>query len=195
MSSSFFNREAASQAVEALLCALGFDPAVTPHLQQTPQRVAAAWIDDLLNGYSVDVVQLLQRESITTSLSSSADLVVLRDVDTTIICPHHLMPALGTATVAYVPSTRLVGLGALARLVDAFAHRLTLQEDVGRNVVDSLQGALETQGAFCRLRLRHSCLCARGERKQGWVETVSALGCLAPGGTYATMSPLLYSAS
>jgi len=166
----------AVQALGAFLRALGFDPDTVPHLQNTPQRVTDAWRHELLDGYTVDIARLLLEGSFASPPSPHDDWVELSEVDTFLMCPHHLLPAWGTASVAYVPQGRLVGIGILARLIDAYAHRLTLQEEVGRNVVDAIMTHLEAKAARCELRLRHSCLSCRGERKQATVRTVATAG-------------------
>jgi GTP cyclohydrolase IA len=179
------DRDRAARAIEEFLSALGHDPAADPELRDTPGRVAEAWIDDLLSGERVDVMALLAAESFEAPPSQTGSIVVLRDMIATTVCPHHLLPALGTATVAYVPGARVAGLGTLARVVDALSHRLTLQETIGQLVVDALSDGLGATGAACVLRLRHSCLSARGERKDAVVETLATSGVLAPGGTHA----------
>jgi GTP cyclohydrolase I len=110
-------------------------------------------------------------------LPGTTHIVVLRDVPVATTCPHHLMPAIGTGTIAFAPRQRLIGLGILAELLDAFAHRLTLQEQIGESVVLVLLAELEPRWAACHLALQHGCLSARGERKQGAVaETLAFAG-------------------
>jgi GTP cyclohydrolase I len=101
----------------------------------------------------------------------------LRDVAITTMCPHHLMPAFGKGTVAYAPHGKLVGLGFMAELLDAFAHRLILQEEIGERVAATLADELGARWVACRLVLSHTCVTARGERKHGaTAETVAFLG-------------------
>ena len=101
----------------------------------------------------------------------------MRDVPVVTTCPHHLMPSTGLATVAFAPEEHLVGIGAIARTVDAFARRLALQEQIGENVVAALQKHLAPRWAACRLVLSHSCMVARGERTHGArLETLALAG-------------------
>ena len=87
------------------------------------------------------------------------------------------LPAQGTALVAYWPGEKVLGLGTLAHLVNALARRLTLQERIGREVVDALMNHAGARGAYCRLALTHSCLTARGARQsQATVQTVATAG-------------------
>jgi GTP cyclohydrolase I len=158
------DRKAAAQAIDAFLRAIGRDPASDPELVGTGERVAVEFIDELCDGYAVDPVALLRAHRIETT---SGDLVVMRDVFVTTTCPHHLMPAKGVATIAFAPTSAIVGLGALVQLVDACAHRLALQEQIGEDVVRALDEALAPAWAACRLVLEHGCVVARGERRHG----------------------------
>jgi GTP cyclohydrolase IA len=164
------DRPAAAKAIEAFLRALGRDE---PELAGTGDRVAQAWAEELLAGYAVDVDALLSQNV----LPGTSDLVVVRDLPVATVCPHHLMPSIGEATVAFAPDRHLVGLGAVARLVDAFARRLALQEQIGRNVVAALGKHVSPRWSACRIVLRHACMIARGERSHGArVETVAIEG-------------------
>ena len=167
------DREAAARAIEAFLRALGRDPAKDPELAGTGARVAQAWADELLSGYAVDVDALLS----ANVLAGASALVVVRDIPLTTMCPHHLMPSTGTATVAFAPGDRLVGIGTVARVVDAFARRLALQEQIGERVVAALSRHVAPRWTACHIVLSHACMTARGERAHGArVETVSTAG-------------------
>ncbi len=175
------DRAHVADAVAALLKALGHPPDGDPLLAGTPRRVADAWLDELLDGYEVDAAALLARES-EPCTAATPSFVVVQGLAVTTVCPHHLLPARGVAAVAYLPGERLAGIGALAQLVDAFAHRLTLQETIGTEVARALVEHLGARGAACRLSLSHDCLSARGERQTGArVETVATAGTLASG--------------
>jgi GTP cyclohydrolase I len=167
------DRDAAARAVDAFLRALDRDPAKEPALAETGARVAAAFADDLLAGYAVDVDTLLSQNV----LPGRSTLVVARDLPVATTCPHHLLPSQGRATVAFQPHERLVGVGALARLVDALSRRLALQEEIGERVVAALEEHLAPRWAGCRLVLTHACMTARGQRAHGsLVETVALRG-------------------
>jgi GTP cyclohydrolase I len=168
------DRKKAASAIEDFLRAIGRDPGREPELVGTGERVASAYVDELCDGYAVDPVELLRRHRIMTK---SGDLVVMRDVAVTTTCPHHLMPAKGVAAVAFAPRGAIVGLGALVQLVDACAHRLALQEQIGERVVAALEDALAPMWVGCRLVLEHACVVARGERRHGArAETVALRG-------------------
>lgn len=170
------DRAQAERAIDAFLRAMGRDPDHEPELAGTPARVAAAWAADLIDGYDVDVRVLLESES-TPLPSGPTGLVSVRDLAVSTMCPHHLLPARGTATVLYLPGNRLTGIGTVARLVDAYAHRLALQETIGASVASALVEHLGARGAACRMRLSHSCLASRGERQHAaTVETIALAG-------------------
>lgn len=175
------DRRAAARAIEDFLRALGHSP--EGELAGTGERVADAWADDLLEGEAIDAAALLREGSLDMDAEGSG-LVLVRDLAVTTMCPHHLLPAYGTATVAYLPGARVAGIGTIAHVVDVLAHRLTLQERIGDDVVALLVHELGARGALCRLALTHSCLIARGERKTGSiVETIAVAG------TFASATP------
>jgi GTP cyclohydrolase I len=175
------DRRAAAQAIEDFLRALGHAP--EGELAGTGERVADAWADDLLEGEAIDAAAVLREGALDLDAEGSG-LVLVRDLAVTTMCPHHLLPAHGTATVAYMPGARVAGIGTIAHVVDVLAHRLTLQERISDDVVALLVHELGARGALCRLALTHSCLIARGERKTG-----SIVETLAVAGTFAIASP------
>lgn len=174
-----FDREAAAQAVVAFLRALGKEP--EGPLAQTPELVAEAWCGDLLEGEGIDARAVLEAEAIDAPEGSG--IVTLAGLSVTCVCPHHLLPSQGSADVIYRPGARVAGFGAISRALRALTRRLTLQEDAGQAVADTLVAALGAQGALCRMRLVHSCLVARGAREVGAaVETLSLAGSFATPG-------------
>jgi len=171
------DRKRAERAVEELLAALGHDPSSDPELADTPRRVVEAWSEELLAGYDIDIPRLFQDGSPS---NGETRLLVLDDIAITAICPHHLLPAIGRARLAYRPGERVFGLGTLARLVDAHSRRLVLQEAIAKNVVDSLVAHGGARGAYCEITLRHGCLSARGAQQvDARVRTYAANGELA----------------
>jgi GTP cyclohydrolase I len=167
------DRDAAARGIEAFLRALGHDPLREPELAETGERVARAYAEDLLEGYGVDVDALLS----SNVFAGRTELVVVRDVHVVTTCPHHLMQSTGVATVAFAPEEHLVGVGTIARVVDAFARRLALQEQIGERVVAALQKHLAPRWVACRLVLSHACMVGRGERTHGVrVDTIALAG-------------------
>jgi GTP cyclohydrolase I len=173
------DREAAERAISDFLRALGHDPKKNPELDETPARATDAFANELLGGYDVDVRALIEGGSSPIAARSDAHrhgIVAVRDIAVATVCPHHLLPALGTATVAYRPGKLLLGLGVIAHVVDAYARRLTMQEAIGERVVEALLEAGGARGAYCALDLTHSCLSARGARQNAAVVRTVATG-------------------
>ena len=154
------DRPRAAKAIDELLRALGFTPERDPDLRETARLVSEAYAGELLAGYALDPAAILA-ESVS---AGSSEIVALCDVPATIMCPHHLLPASGVVHVAYAPSDRVVGLGALARLIECYARRLTLQETFVRNVADALVAQLGARGAGCVADLAPACVNARSSR-------------------------------
>jgi GTP cyclohydrolase I len=165
------DRQAAAAAIDAFLRALGLESSDTAG---TGARVAAMFADELCSGQGVDTHQLVLDSVIPIDKPS---LVAVRDIAVSTMCPHHLLPAFGRATVAFKARTKVIGLGAVASLVDAHARRLALQENIGEAIADDLQAVLEPEWVGCRLVLTHGCMVARGERAHGTsVETIAGRG-------------------
>jgi GTP cyclohydrolase I len=164
------DRARAARAVDEFLRALGLSPERDPELKRTAELVSTAYADELLIGYAMDPAAILS-EGLE---SSGSEVVALRDIETSILCPHHLMPASGVVHVAYAPGGRIVGFGAIARLVTCFARRLILQETLVQSIADALVEHLGARGAGCAADLAPTCLSARGERCHAARAVVSA---------------------
>lgn len=141
----------------------------------TPERVAASWDSAFLSGYRMDPAVILGDP---VRGEGQNELVVARGLPFHGMCPHHLMPYLGTATVVYLPSDRLVGFGRLSELVRCFAQRLTLQERICNEVTDALMEHLGARGAGCVMRGEHACLRIPEDKHDATVVTSSWRGVL-----------------
>ena len=130
------------------------------HTADTPGRVAQAW-RHALRGYWDDPRQHLER---TFPGEPGAPLVVQTGIHMVSTCAHHLLPIVGTATVAYRPQegARIVGLSKLARVVEGYAARATVQEHIGHEVANALAEVLDTEGAACVITAEHGCMSLRG---------------------------------
>jgi len=159
------DRIAAARAIDAFLVALGRDPTTEPELAGTGKRVADAYADELCSGYAVDIDVLLRGNLISST--SEGVVVELRDVALTTTCPHHLMAGVGKATLGFAPKGHVLGVGSMARLLDAFARRLTLQEAIGDGVVAAIERNVHPRWVACRIEMSHACMTARGERAHG----------------------------
>jgi GTP cyclohydrolase IA len=169
------DRARAERAVREFLLAFGHDPEANADLNGTPSRVVEAYESDLLSGYAVDVPALLA-DGQAVAEGKLSGFVALTGIAVSTVCPHHLLLSNGVATVAYRPGARLFGLGTLAALVNAYARRLSLQEDIAENVVRALCEHGGARGAYCELKLSHGCLVARGSRQTGAELLTSARG-------------------
>jgi GTP cyclohydrolase I len=147
------DRTGAEAAIRALITALGLDPD-DPALADTPERTAGAYLDLLAAGYRTTPAEALGKGFPV----SSSDPVVATRLPVMFLCPHHLMPARGEVHLAFVPKDRVPGLARIARLVDALAHRLVLQEDLGRWIVRALAEHLEVEAAVAIVDARHTCV-------------------------------------
>ncbi len=158
------DREAMAAAVRDFLRAAGLPLDSDPNLADTPARVALAW-EGFLDGYARTPEEALGK-TYPGPADSSGELVVVTDLRFQSMCPHHLLPFEGRAHVAYVPQSRVVGFGRLGTLVDCFAHRLILQEDLARAVASSLARVLKSPATACIIEAEQSCLRIRGDRQR-----------------------------
>ena len=149
-------------AVAEILAAIGEDPA-RPGLATTPQRVAQAY-QDFFAGLGQDPVAHLA-DTVELTEGQRSELVLLRDIEFRSICEHHLLPFIGIAHLAYVPRSRVVGLGKLPRVVETLASRPQLQERLTEEIADTLDAGLEPLGVMVVLDAVHGCVSARGVRQ------------------------------
>lgn len=162
-----------TDAVMRLLEYVGEDPA-RPGLVDTPGRVTQA-LAEMTSGYGVDVADLLSR----TFVERCDEMVLVNGIDFTSLCEHHLLPFVGTVTVGYIPDGYVVGLSKLARLVDAYARRLQVQERMTVQIAEAIQQHVRPLGVGVVVEAHHSCMGCRGVRKPGArMLTSSMLGAL-----------------
>ena len=164
--SPFVDLEAAERAAAELLEALGADTS-SESLEETPRRIAAMYAE-LLTPAPFDP---------TTFPNDGGydELVVAREIPFHSLCEHHLLPFVGVAHVAYLPSERILGLSKLARVVDYFARSLQVQERLTTQVADWLQRELEPKGVGVVIEAEHMCMSLRGIQKPGAKTVTSAL--------------------
>jgi GTP cyclohydrolase I len=150
-------------AVAEILAAIGEDVG-RPGLASTPQRVAQAYTE-FFAGIGVDPREQLAGSAEFLGDGETGELVLLRDIEFRSICEHHLLPFLGVAHVAYVPGTRIVGLGKLPRVVETIAARPQLQERLTEEIADALSDGLDAAGVLVVLDAVHGCVSTRGARQ------------------------------
>jgi GTP cyclohydrolase I len=151
----------AAQAIRAFLLALGLDPDSTD-LEDTPDRVARAWLDVLAAGYKSS-----PEEALGEGFASKARAAVIAaGIPFVSVCPHHLLPLMGDATVAFMPAGRVPGFGRIAQLIDVLAHRLVLQEDLTQSIADHLARGLGAKAVIVELEAQHSCVAVTDPARQ-----------------------------
>jgi len=165
------SRAEAEEAVRTLLKWAGDDPS-REGLRDTPSRVARAW-EDWFSGYDVDPEAYLRRTF--EEVAGYDDMVVLRDIRFESHCEHHLAPIIGRAHVGYLPTKRVVGISKLARVVEAFARRLQVQEKMNAQIARCIQNVLEPKGVAVVIQAEHQCMTTRGVHKPGVVMVTSTM--------------------
>lgn len=161
--------EEAEDAVRVLLRWAGDDP-TREGLIDTPNRVARAY-EEFFVGYTQDPEDELRRTFEETE--GYDEMVMLRGVTFESHCEHHMVPIIGTAHVAYLPSKRVVGISKLARVIDAFAKRLQTQETMTVQIAETIQKVLEPRGVAVIIDAEHQCMTTRGVHKPG-VSTITS---------------------
>ncbi|MGX7000445.1 GTP cyclohydrolase I FolE [Caballeronia sp. KNU42] len=151
----------AENAVRVLIRWAGDDPS-REGLIDTPARVARSY-KEFFAGYVVDPREILARTF--SEVDGYDEMVVLKDIRFESYCEHHMVPIIGRAHVAYLPEHRVVGISKLARLVDAFAKRLQIQEKMTVQIADALNEVLEPKGVGVILEAAHQCMSTRGVHK------------------------------
>ena len=157
------SREEAQEAVRTLLAYIGENPA-REGLLDTPKRVVAAY-DELFEGYHKCPAEILDKTF--GEIAGYDDFVLVKDIEFHSHCEHHMLPFYGKAHIAYAPVERVVGLSKLARLVDAFAHRLQTQEHLTAQVAGAINAILKPRGVAVLMEAEHTCMSVRGIAKKG----------------------------
>ncbi|SBW00808.1 GTP cyclohydrolase 1 [uncultured Alphaproteobacteria bacterium] len=156
-------REEAEEAIRTLLRWAGDDPS-REGLIDTPARVARAY-EEFFAGYDVDPDEYLRRTF--EEVEGYDEMVMLRDIRVESYCEHHMVPIIGRAHVAYMPKKRVVGISKLARVVEAYAKRLQIQEKLTVQIADTINKVLEPSGVAVVIEASHQCMTTRGVHKPG----------------------------
>ncbi|HEY1364440.1 MAG TPA: GTP cyclohydrolase I FolE [Xanthobacteraceae bacterium] len=169
------DREQVEAAVRTIIRWAGDDPQ-RHGLIETPARVARAF-EEFFAGYAEDPTLILQKTFEETD--GYDEMIVLRGVPFESHCEHHLAPIIGRAWVAYVPRERVVGISKLARVVEAYAKRLQIQERLTAQIANTIDAVLKPQGVGVIIKATHHCMTTRGVHKPGTeLVTSRMLGCL-----------------
>ncbi len=157
-------------AVREILVEIGEDPD-RDGLARTPERMHRMYAE-LTAGYRVDPDRLINGAVFDVDYS---EMVIVKDIPFYSLCEHHLLPFFGTASVAYIPRGRVIGLSKIPRIVEMYARRLQVQERLTQQVADFLQEHLQPQGVGVVMEATHLCAVMRGVRKPGTIMTTSAV--------------------
>ena len=162
----------AQEAVKVLLGYIeGEEHVDREGLLNTPERVVESW-NEIFAGYNMDASELLQA---TFNAEGYDGIVLLRNIEFTSTCEHHLQPFRGRAHIAYIPVERIVGISKLARILELHARRLQNQERITKGISDDLERELEPLGSAVIMEASHGCMQCRGVAKQQAVMTTSAM--------------------
>lgn len=157
-------------AVKAMIGHVGEDPQ-REGLLKTPQRVQKAY-EFMFGGYQEDPQAILNSAMFTTS---NDEMVLIKDIEFYSTCEHHLLPIIGRAHIAYIPDGKVVGLSKIPRVVDVFARRMQIQEQLTEQIADALMRSINPKGVAVVIQARHMCMEMRGVQKISSTTTSSAL--------------------
>ena len=153
-----------------IIKAIGEDPN-RPGLVDTPRRAASA-MRFLMQGYDLDIDEVINDALFP---SNSDEMVIVKNIELYSMCEHHLMPFIGKCHVAYLPKSKIIGLSKLARIVDAFARRLQIQENLTNEIANCILEKTAAAGVAVIIEAQHMCMMMRGVEKQNSVMTTSCM--------------------
>jgi len=156
--------------IRQVLAELGEDP-TREGLVNTPKRVEKA-LKFLTGGYDANVAEILNGALFTVDYN---EMVIVKDIDFYSLCEHHLLPFFGKCHVAYIPTTKVIGLSKIPRLVDAFSRRLQVQERLTNQIADTIRDAVNPMGVAVVMEATHLCMSMRGVEKQNSFCVTSAM--------------------
>jgi GTP cyclohydrolase I len=157
-------------AIKKILTISGEDP-TREGLIKTPLRVYKSY-QYLLGGYDMDALAILQEALFNTT---NDQMVVVKDIEFYSMCEHHILPIIGKAHIAYIPNGKVVGLSKIPRVVDVFARRLQIQEQLTEQIADAINDAIAPKGVGVVIDARHMCMEMRGVQKTCSTTVTSAL--------------------
>jgi len=157
-------------AVKSMMLHVGEDPA-REGLLETPSRVRKAY-EFIYGGYKEDPKEILNKALFT---SSNDEMVLIKDIEFYSTCEHHLLPIIGQVHVAYIPDGKVVGLSKIPRVVNVFARRMQIQEQLTEQIADAIMDAIAPKGVAVVVQARHMCMEMRGVEKINSTTTSSAL--------------------
>jgi GTP cyclohydrolase I len=158
------------QAITKVLELLGEDPK-REGLEKTPKRVVKS-LKFLTEGYKEDPKEILNKALFSTT---NDEMVLVRDIEFYSMCEHHILPIIGRVHVAYIPDGKVVGLSKIPRVVNVFARRMQIQEQLTEQIADAIMDTIQPKGVAVVIQARHMCMEMRGVEKINSTTTSSAL--------------------
>ena len=155
---------------ENMLRNIGEDPA-REGLLKTPERAAKA-LQYLTRGYNQTIDEVVNKAIFE---SDNDEMILVKDIELYSLCEHHLLPFIGKCHVAYIPTGKVIGLSKIARIVDMYARRLQIQENLTKQIADTLMDAINPAGVGVIIEAEHLCMKMRGVEKQNSVMTTSMM--------------------
>jgi GTP cyclohydrolase I len=155
---------------ESILRGIGEDPA-REGLAKTPERAARA-LQYLTRGYQQTLDEVVNNAIFE---SDNDEMILVKDIELYSLCEHHLLPFIGKCHVAYIPTGKVIGLSKIARIVDMYARRLQIQENLTKQIADTLMDAINPAGVGVIIEAQHLCMKMRGVEKQNSVMTTSMM--------------------
>lgn len=140
-------------------------------LVKTPYRIAKAY-KYLTKGYGEDIEKIVNGAVFSTE---NDDMVIVKDIELYSLCEHHLLPFFGKCHIAYIPNGKVLGLSKVARIVDVFSRRLQIQENLVRQIAETVMKYTQAEGVGVVIEARHLCMMMRGVEKQNSVMTTSCM--------------------
>ncbi|EJN24716.1 MULTISPECIES: GTP cyclohydrolase I FolE [Pseudomonas] len=159
-----------SQSYREILIGLGENPD-REGLQDTPVRAAKA-MQYLCHGYEQSVEEIVNGALFA---SDNDEMIIVDNIELYSLCEHHMLPFIGKAHVAYIPTGKVLGLSKIARLVDMFARRLQIQENLTRQIADAVQQVTDAAGVAVVIEAQHMCMMMRGVEKQNSTMNTSVM--------------------
>ncbi len=153
-----------------ILEGIGEDPS-REGLQKTPERAARA-MQYLTRGYRQTIDEVVNNAIFE---SDNDEMILVKNIELYSLCEHHLLPFIGKCHVAYIPTGKVIGLSKIARIVDMFARRLQIQENLTKEIADTLMTAIAPAGVGVIIEARHLCMMMRGVEKQNSMMTTSMM--------------------
>jgi len=164
------NHEKVKSLVRELLIEIGENPE-REGLLATPERVANAY-EFLTRGYRVDLEKIINNAVFTQDTNN---MIVVRDIELYSLCEHHMLPFYGRAHIGYISKGKVLGVSKLARIVDAFARRLQIQERLTQQIARAIKDSIDAEGVGVVIEAQHLCMMMRGVEKQNSLMTTSSV--------------------